>query len=221
MQVKDKIWEPHVYILYLLWSNHLCSLPWAQIRRFANRERGHKGRVVPILALLKAHRCHKCLAAEQGVQPTFFCLSMEDLRVFNLFCRYSMTMYFKHICNTFGKRMPWCLSSWKTTNWLLWKVTMTLIRLVITTCWQDWSALISGKQKLDQRKTMQNWNCRAPQELQFGKAHIIAFSQNNKRSICDFSTGSFSLFCHIHKCVSFPFPPIQTFWHICSIGNAF
>ena len=130
-------------------------------------------------------------------------------------------MYFKHICNTFGKRMPWCFSSWKTTNWLLWKVTMTLIRLVITTCWQDWSALISGKQKLDQRKTMQNWNCRAPQELQFGKAHIIAFSQNNKRSICDFSTGSFLLFCHIHKCVSFPFPPIQTFWHICSIGNAF
>ena len=143
-----------------------------------------------------------------GGATYLFCLSMEDLRVFNLFCRYAMIMYFKYICNTFGKRMPWCISSWKTTNWLLWKVTMTLIRLVITTCWQDWSALISGKQKLDQRKTMQNWNCRAPQELQFGKAHIIAFSQNNKRSICDFSTGSFSLFCLIHR---FHFPPYSHF----------
>ena len=54
------------------------------------------------------------------------------------------------------------------------------------------AALISGKQKIDQRKTMQNWNWRAPQELHFGRAHIIAFSHNNKPSICAFSTWSTS-----------------------------
>ena len=76
--------------------------------------------------------------------------------------------------------------------------------LLITTCWQEWWRCWSvDLEKIDQRKTMQNWNWRAPQELHFGRAHIIAFSHKQQ-----------TINMWLSYLIIFTLPVIQIAWHV-------
>lgn len=211
-----------LFSVQIIWHPSFSPSLLAQIRRFANR-RGdpQKWMCCQFWLLLRWHRCRKCLLTEMGSAS---CIALREVLILYLwqellgllFCNLLIPVF--STCFSIACQFHWCRSVPRaypsvSTNSLERLLLLVLpvksdhdarSDLLITTCWQEWWRCWSvDLEKIDQRKTMQNWNWRARQELHFGRARIIAFSHKQQ-----------TINMWLSYLIIFTLPVIQIAWHI-------